>query len=72
MSDLQRELGRLDERTNHHADRLQRIEDKLDHIVSAIDGAKGGWKALVAAGAVASVITATAMKIIGAVAAVIR
>jgi hypothetical protein len=72
MSDLQRELGRLDERTTHHADRLQRIEEKLDHIVSAIDSAKGGWKALVAAGAIASVITATIMKLMGAIYGALR
>jgi hypothetical protein len=72
MSDLQRELGRLDERTTNHADRLQRIEEKLDHIVSAIDSAKGGWKALVAAGAIASVITATIMKLIGSIYGALR
>lgn len=72
MTDLQRELGRLDERTTHHADRLQRIEEKLDHIVSAIDSAKGSWKALVAVGAIASFITAISMKLLTAFAGMLR
>lgn len=72
MSDLQREIGKLDERTNHHADRLERIERKLDHIVSVIDGAKGSWKTLVAVGAIASFLTATGMKMLAGIAAMLR
>lgn len=60
--DTQRSLGRLEAVQETHEQRLTRIEAKLDHIVSAIDSAKGGWRALVAAGAVASAITAAAWK----------
>ena len=59
-ADIERDLGRLDERTDNHAKRLERIEAKLDHIVQAIDQAKGGWRSLVAAGAIAAGITAAA------------
>lgn len=58
--DVERELGRLDERTNHHHDRLERIEKKLDHVITVIDRAGGSWKALVAAGTLAATLTAAA------------
>lgn len=63
--DTQRSLGRLEAVQETHDQRLARIETKLDHIATVIDSAKGGWKMLVAAGAVASGLTAAAMKIFG-------
>ncbi len=63
--DTQRTLGRLENRADNHEDRLVRIEEKLDHLVSVVDAAKGGWKALVAAGAIASALTAVFMKVLG-------
>lgn len=65
VEDTQRTLGKLEMIAETHEDRLQRIEEKLDHVVSAIDSAKGGWKTLVAAGAVASALTAGFMKWFG-------
>lgn len=65
--DTQRSLGRLEAVQETHDARLTRIEEKLDHIVSAIDSAKGGWRMLVAAGAVASAFTAAVMKLAGLV-----
>lgn len=62
MAEVDRDIGALNERTRSHADRLDRIEKKLDHIVSVLDNAKGGWKALVLAGSIASAITAALMK----------
>lgn len=59
-ADVERELGRLDERTGNHAERLDRIEAKLDHVITVIDRAGGSWKALVAAGSIAAGLTAAA------------
>jgi hypothetical protein len=61
--DTQRSLGRLEAVQETHDGRLTRIEQKLDHVVSVLDGAKGGWKTLVTAGAVASAITAAIIKV---------
>ena len=61
--DTQRSLGRLEAVQETHDARLTRIEQKLDHVVSVLDGAKGGWKTLVTAGAVASAITAAIIKV---------
>ena len=61
--DTQRSLGRLEVVQETHDARLTRIEQKLDHVVSVLDGAKGGWKTLVTAGAVASAITAAIIKV---------
>lgn len=61
--DTQRSLGRLEAVQETHDVRLTRIEEKLDHIVSVLDRAKGGWKTLVMAGGVASAITAAFIKI---------
>ena len=41
---------------------VAQIREDLQHVVSVLDSAKGGWKALVAAGAVASALTAGAVK----------
>lgn len=45
--DTQRSLGRLEAVQETHDARLTRIEEKLDHIVSVLDRAKGGWRTLV-------------------------
>lgn len=61
--DTQRSLGRLEAVQETHDQRLSRIESKIDHLVQVIDQAKGGWKTLVTAGAVASAITAALIKL---------
>lgn len=45
--DTQRSLGRLEAVQETHDARSTRIEEKLDHIVSVLDRAKGGWRTLV-------------------------
>lgn len=59
--DTQRSLGRLEAVQDTHNQRLLRIEEKLDHIVSVIDNARGGWRTLLAVGSVAGSIGAAIM-----------
>ncbi len=65
--DSQRSLGRLEAIQETHAERLTRIEGKLDHIVSVIDNAKGGWKTLLAVGSVAAAVGAGVTSAINAI-----
>lgn len=42
---------------------MQELKKSVAHIAAAIDQAKGGWKALVAAGAIAAALTAALTKV---------
>lgn len=72
MEQLHRDMGRVEaeqvsvrrELENLRAE-FRELHAKVDHLVKAIDQAKGGWKALVAAGAVAAGLTAAAAKMLG-------
>ena len=54
-------ISRLDAQDVQRA----KIDAKLDHVVSIIDQAKGGWKALAITGGVGGAIGAAMMKIGG-------
>ena len=56
--DTQRSLGRLEARADGADDRLERIEEKLDHLVNVVDQAKGGWKMLLQVGAASAAVGA--------------
>lgn len=54
MSDVQRDLGRLEARADSADERLQRIEAKIDQIVEAIAQNRGGIRTLLAVGGLAA------------------
>jgi hypothetical protein len=55
--DVERTIGKLEAKAEHHHDRLQRIEEKLDHLVATMDEAKGSWKTIVGIGALSATVT---------------
>jgi prefoldin subunit 5 len=72
MSDMHRDIGRHDaqiEALQAQVDRLHldmtTVLSELRTINATLSEAKGGWKTLLAVGAIASGMTAFAMKILG-------
>jgi tetrahydromethanopterin S-methyltransferase subunit G len=63
VSDVERNIGMLDERTNNHHGRLERIEEKLDDVISTLHQTKGGVRMLVTVGSIGGAIGAGAVKL---------
>ena len=58
MTDVQRDIGRLEARQDSQDDRLERIEAKVDKLVEYMSSAKGGWKLLLSVGSIAATLAA--------------
>lgn len=60
MDQLQRDIGKLEAKTEGLEERLSRMEGKLDAVAETLSEAKGGWKTLLmmagASGAVGALI----------------
>lgn len=56
MTDLQRDLGRLEARQDSQDDRLERIEQKVDTLVEWASQSKGGVRMLIAVGSIAATL----------------
>ncbi len=57
-SDVQRNLGQHDAQLDDLDRRVERIENKLDEIITSIHEAKGGWKTLMLIGGAAGAMGA--------------
>jgi hypothetical protein len=73
MSDasIEREIGRLQAQGEaQHAqltdlkERQYEMNEKLDTVLSFMQGAKGSWRALIAVASLASAVTAAAVKVL--------
>jgi chromosome segregation ATPase len=65
--DVQRDLGRHDADIESLKAQVDRIETKVDSLVSAVDRAKGGWQLLLGVAGVSSAVTAVMVKLIAAI-----
>ena len=61
--DVQRALGRLEAAVASQGSKLDKVEAKVDRICSTVDQAKGGWKALMGAGAIGGAVVGVLMKL---------
>lgn len=61
--DMNARVAVLESRTNDLRDHLETVEEDVKHIRSAIDQAKGGWKAWIAFGAASATIGAVLAKV---------
>ena len=71
MTDVERDLGRLEGRQDATDARLSRIEDdlktvlaKVDVLVGYMNTAKGGWRMLIAVGFIAAALGAGVARVI--------
>lgn len=62
MTDVQREIGRLEARADSTDERLIRIEAKVDQLVEFMTSARSSWRTLIAVGSVGGAIGAAATK----------
>lgn len=56
MTDVQRDLGRLEARQDGYDERLERIESKVDQLVEWTSQSKGGIRMLIAVGSIAATL----------------
>jgi hypothetical protein len=61
---LNREIGELKTRMDSNDERLKRMEDKIDHLVSSVASSKGGMKMLITLGTVVAGVTASVSELI--------
>lgn len=64
---MERAVGQLEGEVGAIKDRLERIEDKLDSVVSAVQHARGGWWTLMLIGSVAGTLGALLATFWGAI-----
>jgi hypothetical protein len=56
VTDVQRDLGRLEARQDGYDERLERIESKVDQLVEWTSQSKGGVRMLIAVGSIAATL----------------
>lgn len=56
MTDVQRDLGRLEARQDSQDERLERIESKVDQLVEWAAKSKGGVRMLISVGSLAAAL----------------
>jgi NADPH:quinone reductase-like Zn-dependent oxidoreductase len=69
MTDIQRDIGRLETHVAAIDTRLARVESKLDGLSEVLSQARGGWRTLLLVSGAAGAIGAWATKIATALAA---
>lgn len=70
MTDVQRDIGRLETQVETIDARLARVESKLDGLGELLSQARGGWKTLLLVAGAAGAMGAWAAKLAAAVAAI--
>jgi hypothetical protein len=63
VTDVQREIGRLEARADSTDERLIRIESKVDQLVEFMTSAKSSWRTLIAIGSLGGALGAAATKV---------
>lgn len=63
MTDMQRDLGRLEARVDALESELREIKADVKSILALVNQAKGGWKTLVIVGAIAGASGALVTKL---------
>lgn len=53
---MERTVGKLEGRMDGVEQRLERMEEKMDELLSTVHAARGGWRLLIALGTISAAI----------------